>query len=61
MTNSDAFIFAVLLAAAGPQTGSFFQGLLGSPYRQCFMLPPSLSFLVADLQVASVIHSPLRS
>jgi len=57
MTNSDAFIFLALFAAAGPQTGSFFQILLCSLSSVGFMLPPSLSFLVADLQVGAVLCS----
>jgi hypothetical protein len=61
MTNSDAFTFAALFAAAGPQTGSFSQGLFCSLSSESFMLPPSLSFVVAELQAGSVIHSPLRS
>jgi hypothetical protein len=61
MTNSDAFIFLALFAAAGPQTGSFPQILLCSLSSVGFMLPPSRSFLVADLQVGSILHSALCS
>jgi hypothetical protein len=59
MTNSDAFILAALFEAAAPQTASFLQCLLCALASVGFMLPPSLSFLGADLQAGSVLHSPL--
>jgi hypothetical protein len=60
MSTSDAFLFAALFEAAGPQTGSFFQWFLCSLCSVGSMLPPSLS-LVTDLQVGSFLRSPLSS
>jgi hypothetical protein len=61
MSNSDAFIFVALFAAAGPQTGSVSQCFLGSLGSAGFILPASLSLALGDLQVGSFLRSPHTS